>query len=131
MPDILLTAAKEKIDAQLAAEKTEHQTEVQEWKKNSNATLRNAVTAFNAQIENQESDYIDVRNKIIALLPEASAVGISKAFADEKKSRQWAMWINLGASYVCIVAIFILAIIYYKENKEIFFFNYSLYKCVS
>lgn len=115
-----LTAAKEKIDAQLAAEKTEHQTEVQEWKKNSNATLRNAVTAFNAQIENQESDYIDVRNKIIALLPEASAVGISKAFADEKKSRQWAMWINLGASYVCIVAIFILAIIYYKENKEIF-----------
>lgn len=115
-----LTTAKEKIDAQLVAEKTEHQTEVQEWKKNSNATLRDAVTAFNAQIENQKSDYIDVRNKIIALLPEASAVGISKAFADEKKSRQWAMWINLGASYVCIVAIFILAIIYYKENKEIF-----------
>lgn len=115
-----LTAAKEKIDAQLAAEKTEHQTEAQEWKKNSNATLRDAVTAFNAQIENQESDYIEVRNKIIALLPEASAVGISKAFADEKKSRQRAMWINLGASYLCIVIIFIIAIMYYEENKEIF-----------
>ena len=100
-------AAKEKFDSELKT-----------WQTQSSKLLQKMEQEFSSQAEKQDKDYTALYTKISSLLPKASAVGIAAAFADEKKSRQTAMWINLIISYICILAIFWLAIFFYKENKD-------------
>ena len=120
-----LTAAQKKAFVQLEeansrfeAAKNKFDTELETWQKQSSELLQKTEQAFSSQNSKQEQAYTELHEKLSSLLPEASAVGIAAAFADEKKSRQNAMWINLLTSYFCIFAIFLIAIFFYQENKD-------------
>lgn len=120
-----LTAAQKKAFIQLEeaksrfeAAKSRFDTELKTWQTQSSELLQKTEQIFSSQADKQKKDYTALHTKISSLLPKASAVGIAAAFADEKKSRQIAMWINLIISYVCILAIFLLAIFFYEENKD-------------
>ncbi|WP_300644942.1 hypothetical protein [uncultured Desulfovibrio sp.] len=120
-----LTAAQKKAFVQLEeansrfeAAKKRFDTELETWQKQSSELLQKTEQAFSSQNSKQEQAYTELHEKLSSLLPEASAVGIAAAFADEKKSRQNAMWINLLTSYFCIFAIFLIAIFFYQENKD-------------
>lgn len=99
-------------------QKKRFDTELETWQKQSSELLQKTEQAFSSQNSKQEQAYTELHEKLSSLLPEASAVGIAAAFADEKKSRQNAMWINLLTSYFCIFAIFLIAIFFYQENKD-------------
>lgn len=115
-----LAEAKKNFSTQLATAKNTFDTELTEWQTQSSALLHNAEADFSSQKNEQERTYTELHEKITSLLPEASAVGISKAFADEKNARKNVMIWNLGISYACIISIFIVASWYYKSNENIF-----------
>lgn len=63
-----------------------------------------------------QSNYNDIKRNIESLLPEASAVGIAKAFADEMKKRKSTATIHLLISYATIAIIVIVASLFYMEG---------------
>lgn len=105
-------------NSRFEAAKDKFDTELTTWQKQSSELLQKTEQAFSSQNSKQEQAYTELHEKLSSLLPAASAVGIAAAFADEKKSRQNAMWINLLTSYFCIFAIFLIAIFFYQENKD-------------
>ena len=76
-------------------------------------SIENQEALFNDNISKINSRHDELFRKIESLLPEATAVGISKAFADEKTSHLRSMWTNQILSYLIIGVIFIVALIFY------------------
>lgn len=121
-----LTAAQKKAFIQLEeansrfeAAKNKFDTELTTWQTQSSELLQNTEQIFSSQADKQEKAYTALHEKLSSLLPEASAVGIAAAFAEEKKDRKHAMTMHISMSYACIFLIFFIAYIYYVDNKII------------
>ena len=109
----------EEANSRFEAAKNTFDTELTTWKTQSSELLQNTEQIFSSQADKQEKAYSALHEKLSSLLPEASAVGIATAFAKEKKDREKAMITNLYTSYVCILTIFSIALLYYIDNKNI------------
>lgn len=121
-----LTAAQKKAFIQLEeaksrfeAAKNKFDTELTTWQTQSSELLQNTEQIFSSQADKQEKAYTALHEKLSSLLPEASAVGIAAAFAEEKKDRKHAMAMHISMSYACIFLIFVIAYIYYVDNRSI------------
>lgn len=99
---------------------------------------------FERQIQNQEKEseelkkkmlanYIDLKNKIESMLPNASAIGVAKAFADEMKKRQLNAVVHLAIFYSAIMAMILTISSFYVNllgnPQEFTFVNF--FKLVS
>lgn len=122
-----IAAASAKIDAHLDTEKKAHSTAAKAWQESSTNALDEFKAGSQDQLASQEENFSELKAKIESLLPEASAVGVSQAFAKEKRVRYANMAFNLSLSYACIFFIFYIAYFFYQENSEIFLsiFNYA------
>lgn len=109
-----------KIDGYLKTVREEHSTAAKEWQESSTNALDEFKAGSQDQLASQKENFSELKAKIESLLPEASAVGISQAFAQEKETRRSSMRVNLIFSYCCIALIFIVAIVYYINNSELF-----------
>ena len=115
-----ITLTKDRIDAQLADDKNAHTAAIKKWQESTAKAIDEFKALYQDQLAGQEANFTTVKEKVTSLLPEASAIGISQAFAAEKRSRFWGMLGNLILAYLCIFSIFLIVYLYYHENSEIF-----------
>lgn len=82
---------------------------------------------FERQIQNKEKEYeglkkkmlanyIDLKNKIESMLPNASAIGVAKTFADEMKKRQLTAFAHLMVFYWTIIVIAFTILSFYIDG---------------
>lgn len=112
-------SALEEANSRFEAAKNKFDTELTTWQTQSSELLQNTEQIFSSQADKQEKAYTALHEKLSSLLPEASAVGIAAAFAEEKKDRKHAMAMHISMSYACIFLIFAIAYIYYVDNRSI------------
>lgn len=112
-------SALEEANSRFEAAKNKFDTELTTWQTQSSELLQNTEQIFSSQADKQEKAYTALHEKLSSLLPEASAVGIAAAFAEEKKDRKHAMAMHISMSYACIFLIFVIAYIYYVDNRSI------------
>lgn len=110
-----------KTDLENLKESTESQINVFITK--SEKSISTKLTHFTEEYSESESirdkEYQDLKSRIESLLPEASAVGIAKAFQGAKTSRLIATYFNQIISYITILFIFYLAFKFYQDNKDL------------
>lgn len=80
-------------------------------------------SSFVAAENKRQIEYENLKAEIVGLLPQASAVGISKAFSDEKKSHDDSMTWYRRAFILTILAMLIMPFIAYKTGMIVNFFE--------